>query len=144
MTFDISPYLASGRYVVVTSTAMAAGFGIHSMYGVSTDQIKTGFDHIFNGLNEIAVGVGVLAPIAMGVWGTMAARLSSKVADVHAASPMDLVQAVHQVDASQLVEAMKTVAPATLVNAAAELPSVHQIIASDAMEKATASQKVVS
>lgn len=130
--FDISPYLASGRYVVTTGAAFAAGIGIHSLYGVSTDDIKTGFDHIFNGLNEIAVGVGILAPIAMGVWGTMASRLSSKVADVHAATPHELTAAV------------QSVAPAVLLDAAAGVPGVTKITASPAMAQATESPKVVS
>jgi hypothetical protein len=54
------------------------------------------------------------------------------VAVVKAASPGDLIEAVNQVDHPQLVAAVAKVSPATLVNAAAEL------------EKATASQKVIS
>jgi hypothetical protein len=144
MAFDISPYLSSGRNVVSAIAGVALGVGITSVGGVSTGDLVAGFDHIFKGLNEIAIGVGIIAPAAMSAWAFAKGRLSSKVADVHAAAPHELVSAVNQVDHPQLVAAVARVSPATLVNAAAELPSVQQIIATPAMEKATASQKVVS
>lgn len=132
MAFDISPYLSGGRHVVTAAAAFAAGIGVHSVSGVSTDNIGVGFDHIFNGLNEIAIGVGILAPVAMGAIATFKGMLSSKVADVQKAEPAAVVQA------------MKTAAPNTLVNAAAEVPGVSQIIATPAIAQATASPKVVS
>lgn len=132
MAFDISPYLSGGRHVVTAAAAFAAGIGVHSVSGVSTDNIGVGFDHIFNGLNEIAIGVGILAPVAMGAWATVRGMLSSKIADVANASPADVVQA------------MQKASPATLVNAAAEVPGVSKIIATAAIAQATPSPKVVS
>src|SRR5258708_5474609 len=119
--FNIGPYLAAGRHGVTATTAFAAGVGGHSVFGASTDDIATGFNHIFNGLNEIAIGVGVLAPIATAAYAEMSATVKSQVAALKSAAPKELVQAVKQVD------------PATLVNAAAEVPSVTKIIAAPAM-----------
>lgn len=132
MAFDISPYLSGGRHVVTAAAAFSAGIGVHSLYGVSTDQVKEGFDHIFNGLNEIAVGVGVLAPIAMGAWATVKGLMSSKVADVRAAHPEVVTAAVAKAE------------PAVILDAAATVPGVTRIVATPDMAKATASPKVVS
>lgn len=132
MAFDISPYLSGGRNVVSTMAGVALGVGITSVGGVSTGDLVAGFDHIFKGLNEIAIGVGIIAPAAMSAWAFAKGRLSSKVADVHAAAPADLASAV------------KAIAPVVLVDAAANAPGVTKIIASPQMATATASPKVVS
>lgn len=132
MAFDISPYLSGGRHVVTAAAAFAGGIGVHSLYGVSIDQVTAGFEHIFNGVQEITAGILILTPVAMGAWATVKGTLPSKVADVQKAEPAAVVQA------------MKTAAPNTLVNAAAEVPGVSQIIATPAIAQATASPKVVS
>lgn len=132
MSFDISPYLSSGRNVVSTLAGVALGVGVTSVGGVSTGDLVAGFDHIFKGLNEIAIGVGIIAPAAMSAWAFTKGRLASKVADVHAAAPHELTTAV------------QSVAPAVLLDAAAGVPGVTKITASPAMAQATESPKVVS
>lgn len=128
----VSPYLAAGRNIVGSAAAFAAGVGVHSIGDVSTDNVVTGFNHIFNGLNELAVGVGILTPIAAAAWAFVSGLLKHQVAAVKAAAPKELAQAVQQV------------APATLVQAAAEVPGVARIIASPALAQATPSEKVVA
>lgn len=93
MAFDIGPYLASGRHVVSAGAGFAAGIGVHSIMGTSTDTVVTGFNHIFNGANEIAVGVGTLTPVVMAIWATVKSTLGSKIADVKAATPAAIAQA---------------------------------------------------
>lgn len=132
MSFDISPYLSGGRHVVTAAAAFGAGIGVHSLYGVSSDQITEGFDHIFKGLNELSIGVGVLAPVAMGAWATVKGLMSSKVKDVRDAHPEVVAAAVAKA------------APAVILDAAATVPGVTKIVASPAMADATASPKVVS
>ena|SRR5579863_6482751 len=132
MALDIQPYLSAGRHVVSTAAGFAAGFGVHAVGGVSTDNIAQGFDHIFNGLNEIAIGVGILAPAGMAIWAAASSTLKSRVAAVQAASPSDLTTAVKQV------------APNVLINAAAEAPGVTRIVATQAIAEATPSPKVVA
>lgn len=125
MAFDISPYLSGGRHVVTAAAAFAGGFGLHSIYGVSTDQIKEGFDHIFNGLNEIAVGVGIVAPVAMGAWATVKGLMSSKVADVKAASPTVVAAAMAKVSPAEMVAALPDSAKLRAVEA---MPDVKAIV----------------
>jgi hypothetical protein len=132
MAFDIGPYFAGARYAVTTATAFGAGIGLHSIYGVSTDQVTAGFDHIFNGLNEIAVGAGILAPIVAGAWGVASSRFSSKVADVRAAAPADLASAVAKA------------APTVILDAAANVPGTTQIRTTPELARATESPKVVA
>jgi hypothetical protein len=132
MAFDIQPYLSAGRHVVSTAAGFAAGFGVHSIGSVSTENLVEGFDHIFSGLNEIAIGVGILAPAVMAIWAAISGSLAARVAGVKAASP------------DQLVQAVKQVAPNVLINAAAEAPGVTRIVATQAIAEATPSPKVVA
>jgi hypothetical protein len=132
MAFDIGPYLSSGRNVVSAVAGMAAGVGIVSVSGVPVADVVTGFDHIFKGLNEIAIGAGFLTPVAMGAWAFAKGRLSSKVADVHAAAPADLASAVAKA------------APAVILDAAANVPGTTQIRTTPELARATESPKVVA
>jgi hypothetical protein len=130
MAFNFAPYMAGGRNIVSFGAGAALTFGAIS--ASQQGDIVAGFDHVFKGLNEIVVGIGILAPIATTLWSAYTGTRAHQVAVVKAASPGDLIEAVNQVDHPQLVAAVAKVSPATLVNAAAEL------------EKATASQKVIS
>lgn len=132
MSFDISPYLSGGRHVVTYGAGIATGIGITAIGGVDNGDLVTSFNHVFSGLNEIATGLGPIVAAGMGIWATLKGRMSSKVADVQKASPVDVVQA------------MQKASPATLVNAAAEVPGVSKIIATAAIAQATPSPKVVS
>lgn len=87
MSFDLGPYLSGGRHVVTFIAGTATGIGITAIGGVSDGDLVTSFNHVFNGLNEIAVGLGPIAAAGMGVWATLRGRLGAKVADVNAATP---------------------------------------------------------
>lgn len=132
MAFDLSPYLSSGRSIVTALSGVAFGVGITSIAGVPTGDFVTGFDHIAHGLNEIVVGVTPFVSAAAAGYAFFKNRLTSKVADVHAAAPGDLASAV------------KTVAPAVLLDAAANVPGTTEIRTTPALAQATASPKVVS
>lgn len=132
MAFDISPYLSGGRHVVTFAAGIAAGIGYTSIGGVSNGDLVVSFNHIFNGLSEVAVGLGPVVGAGMGLWATFKGTMKSKVADVRAAAPTDLANAV------------KTVAPAVLLDAAANVPGTTQIRTTPALAQATASPKVVS
>lgn len=132
MAFDISPYLSGGRHVVTYGTGIATGIGITAIGGVSNGDLVMSFNHVFNGLNEIATGLGPIIAAGMGIWATVKGRMSSKVADVQKAEPAVVVQA------------MKNAAPAVLLDEAAAVQGVTQIRATPALAQATASPKVTS
>ena len=76
--FNIAPYIAAGRHVVTYGAGIATAVGVMSM-GQSNDVIA-GFDHLFKGFNEIAAGLGILAPIAAGAYAAISATLKHQVA----------------------------------------------------------------
>jgi hypothetical protein len=119
---NLDPYIAAGRYAVTIVGSIAATLGVVSVSGVSVTDIQGAFNHIFSGAKEIAIGLGTLFPIVASVYGTLAARLSTKVSDVHAAAPDQLAHAVAQV------------APSTLAKATASIPGVQVSVAADASD----------
>lgn len=127
---NLAPYLAAGRHVITYGAGLATGVGIMSA-GQAVD-VTAGFDHLFKGLNEIATGLGILAPIATTAYATLSATLKHQVAAINAASPNDVVQVMKQVGA------------AALVQAAAETPGVKQITTTAEIAQATPSPKVVT
>lgn len=132
MAFELSSYLASGRNAVSALAGFAAGVGVHSILGTPTNDIVTGFNHIFNGANEIAVGVGTLTPIVMAAWAGIKGTLRSKVADVKVADPV------------VLAEAVKVAAPAVLLDAAADVAGTKLIRTTPELAAATTNPKVIS
>jgi hypothetical protein len=80
MTLD--ELLASGRHIVTFGAGAMTAFGMTKI--VSPDVLVTSFDHIFNGVKEIAVGVGPLAAAGMAWWATHRSTPAAKVADVSA------------------------------------------------------------
>lgn len=109
-------YLAVGKHVVTFGSGFITAIGVGAIGGLSPDDIQTSFGHIFNGLKEIGVGLGPLAGAAMAWWAQNKAKLSSKVADVKAADPHQLISAVQQVS------------PVTLRDAVAAQPEVTQVV----------------
>ena len=132
MAFDISPYLSGGRHVVTFVAGTAAGIGVASVGGVSNGDLVVSFNHIFNGLGEIMTGLGPIIAASMGIWATIKGRMSSKVADVQAASP------------KEVINAMSKATPAILLDAAANVQGVTKINATPELAKATESPKIVS
>ena len=132
MTQDqISAMLASGKHLVSYGAGFATAIGLLSQ--TSASDLVTDFDHIANGLKEIAIGVGPLVSVAMGLWAAHNSTTKSKVAAVQAAEPQALVQAV------------QAVAPATLRDAVAAQPEVSAVVVkTEATAQQSASPKVTT
>jgi hypothetical protein len=97
MKITVDMALAAGRNVVSGLGGAAVVFGI-----MSTSQnadVATGFEHIFNGVKEIASGVLILVPVAMAVWGARTSTPLAKIlstgamAGVTVVAPHDLAKA---------------------------------------------------
>lgn len=80
MTLD--EVLASGRHVVSYGAGFMTAFGLTKI--VNPDVLVSSFDHIFNGVKEIAVGVGPLAGAGMAWWATHRSSPAAQVATVSA------------------------------------------------------------
>lgn len=107
MTLDEA--LASGRHVITYGAGFMTAFGLTKV--VSPDVLVTSFDHIFNGVKEISVGVGPLAAVAMGWWATHRSSPAAKVADV---SAMPTTKGIVTTD-PELAAVAKQADPATQV-----------------------------
>jgi hypothetical protein len=101
---DFAQYLAAGKHYISFAAGAAAALGFTTQ--VNSADIVSDFDHIFNGLKEIAIGAGPLIAIGMGWWAAHNASLPAKVAAVQAAEPKALAQAVQQVAPAVLQEAV--------------------------------------
>jgi hypothetical protein len=111
---QINKYLASGRHFISFTAGAAAMAGVLTQ--TSSADIVSDFDHIFNGIKEISIGVGPLITIAMGLWAAHSSSLRANIANVQAAQPATLVQAIQQV------------APSVLRDAVAEQPDVAKVV----------------
>lgn len=80
MTLDEA--LASGRHVVSYGAGFMTAFGMTKI--VAPDVLVSSFDHIFNGIKEIAVGVGPLAGAGMAWWATHKSTPAAQIAAVSA------------------------------------------------------------
>lgn len=117
---QISQYLAAGKHYVSFAAGAVAALGLTTQS--SSADIVSDFDHIFNGLKEIAIGAGPLVTIAMGWW------------------------AAHNASTKAKVESVKQVAPtAMLIDAVADRPEVKAIVVdSPALAQASPSDKVTT
>lgn len=102
---DLGPYMSSLRTTGVFVGGIAVTVGVMS----STDATAAtqALNDIGEGVKLIMKGGGVLVPIALGAWGVMKARLSSKVADVKTAAPADLAVAMTKVSPTEMIVAVK-------------------------------------
>lgn len=117
--FDrIDTYLATGRYAVTYAGGIITALGLSST--VDPQTLQDGFNHIFNGVKELAIGAGILVPVATTVWGVFEQTIGRLVAKVHAAAPADLAVA------------MRDVAPKMLARATAEIPGVQVAVSPQA------------
>ncbi len=132
MTQDqLSQFLAAGKHAISYGAGFATAFGLLTQ--VNATDIATDFDHIFNGIKEIATGLGPLVTLAMGWWAAHNSTMRAKVAAVREAQPQVLVQAVQQV------------APVVLRDAVAEQPEVRAVVVdSKATAEASPSDKVTT
>lgn len=80
MTLDEA--LAIGRNVVSYGAGAMTVFGATKI--IDPNVLVTSFDHIFNGVKEIAVGVGPLILVGTGLWAKFRSTPAAKVADVSA------------------------------------------------------------
>ena len=122
MTVD--EVLASSRHVVTYGAGFMTAFGLTKV--VDPNVLVTSFDHIFNGIKEISIGVGPLAAAGMGWWATRKSSPAAQVAAVKASDPAVLVEAVAQVSPSQIIAA------------ASAMPEVKKIDTSSPMLAAAA------
>lgn len=132
MTQDqINVLLANGKHWISFFAGAAATLGLTTQ--TSSADIINDFDHIFNGLKEVAIGAGPLIAIGMGWWAAHNSTLKAKVAAVKAAEPTVLVQAV------------QTAAPEVLRDAVAAQPDVKAVIVTtNAAANASQSPKVTT
>jgi hypothetical protein len=69
---DLAPYYSAFRSAAIFGSGVAATFGLTSA-GQSSDMLS-GVDHLIAGGKEIVTGVGILAPIVLGIWGVLTHR----------------------------------------------------------------------
>lgn len=121
--------LAIGKHVITFGAGAVMTFGL--MSATNSQDLVTDFDHIFNGIKEISIGLGPLIAAGMAWWAQNKTTLQSRVQSVKAADPAALVQAV------------QAVAPVVLRDAVAEQPGVKAVIVTtQAMAQASPSPKV--
>lgn len=132
MTFDkIDTYLAAGRYAVTYAGGVMTALGLSST--VDPQTLQDGFNHVFNGIKEVAVGFGILAPVAATTWGIFEQTIGRLVAKVHAASPADLMRAVVDQTPGTLAKATATI-PGVQVTVSAAAPQSLRVLAADDMQ----------
>ena len=112
---DVNKVLTGARYAVTYVGGLVTALGLSST--VDPNALQSGFDHVFNGIKEIAVGVGILAPVAATAWGVFEQTVGRLVAKVHAVSPGDLLRAVSKNSPGTLIQATANLAPGNLLNA---------------------------
>lgn len=132
MTQDqINSLLASGKHFITFFAGAGAAVGVLTQ--TSAADIQGDFDHIFNGIKEIAIGAGPLVAMGMAWWAAHNSSLKAKVESVQAAQPQALVSAVQQV------------APVVLRDAVAAQPEVKAVVVtSAAVAEASPSEKVTT
>lgn len=114
MTLDEA--LAQGRHAITFGAGFLTAFGLTKT--INPDVLVTSFDHIFNGVKEISIGVGPLAAAGMAWW---ASRKSSPAAQVAAASANPAVKAIVVTDPA-LATAAKQADPSTNVKVVPNAP----------------------
>lgn len=129
----INEWLAGSKPIVTYVLGLGTVLGYQSIGGLTPGEITTDLEHITNGIKEIGTGLAPLAAAAIALWAKYRASMKSKVADVKAAEPAALMQAV------------QAVSPVTLRDAVAAQPDVLKVqVATSAMAQASPSSKVTT
>lgn len=123
--------LAAGRHAVSFGMGVAGTLGVMKIQGADLSVIGTSFDHIFNGIKEISVGVSPLATIAMGWWAAHRSSPASQVASVNAlpdvkgvvTMPTPAGRALANANPSPTVAAAGTAAATAVASAAVPPPA---------------------
>ena len=126
---QIAQELAIGKHVITFAAGAAMTFGI--MTHGDADTLVTSFDHLVNGVKEIAAGVAPLVALGMGLWARYNASNAAKTASV-ATIPGAMVVQSSGSD------------PVALASKIASFPEVHTVVSTPAVASATVSDKVVS
>lgn len=129
---QITQELALGKHAISYAAGIATAVGILTQ--VDSDTLITSVDHIVNGVKEIAIGVGPLVALGMGLWARYNSSLAAKKAAVIAATPGTMVVQSSGSDRA-------TVNLAAMI---ATIPEVHAVISTPEVAAATVSPKVVS
>jgi hypothetical protein len=108
---DVDKLLAAGRYAVTYAGGIVTALGLSSDVDPST--LQSGFDHLFSGIKDVSIGLGILMPVAAGVWGVVEQTLPRLIAKLHARAP------------AVLAEAVRDVAPQVLAKTVSEIPGVQ-------------------
>jgi hypothetical protein len=111
MTLD--ELLASGRHLVTFAAGAITTFGLTK--AVNPDVLVTSFDHIFNGVKEIAVGLGPIAAAGMAWWATRKSSPAAKVATVSALPSVDSNKLAAAIADPELKAVAKAADPSTAV-----------------------------
>jgi hypothetical protein len=111
---DLAPYYSAFRSVAIFGSGIAATFGLTSV-GQSGDVVG-GVDHIIAGSKEIAAGIGILAPIALGAWGIIT---HGKTAVLAAAA---------EIPGDEKLQAFRDIPDAAMLKVVHALPDVAKIV----------------
>lgn len=88
-------YLSTARVLIGAAGGIIGTLGVTA---IDPATLQEGFNHIFNGVKEIAVGIGILAPIGAGIWGFIRNSTKGKIAA--AAADPDVAKVVVKPTAS--------------------------------------------
>lgn len=75
MAINLDQALAAGRIAVGFAGGIVTTLGINA---IDPATLQEGFNHIFNGVKEIGVGIGILAPMGAAAWGMVRNSRSGK------------------------------------------------------------------
>jgi hypothetical protein len=137
---DYAPYFSAIRSFAIFASGIGATLGLTSP-GESSD-IVSGVDHIIAGSKEIIVGVSMLTPVAMGVWGVWTHRPAAVVDAALTHHKDDVVAAVATMPGPEKLAAFIGIPDSAKMASVEALPDVAKIVvkptASDGVADAAA------
>jgi hypothetical protein len=108
---QVAQELAIGKHVVSYAAGALTMVGILTTADSAT--LITSFDHIVNGVKEIAIGAGPLVALGMGLWARYNTSTKAQIASVAASPQVSTVIVKDPVLANSIpAQNVKTVTPA--------------------------------
>lgn len=83
MAVNLDQALSAARIAVGFAGGIVTTLGINA---IDPATLQEGFNHIFNGVKEIGVGIGILAPMGAAAWGVIRNSRKAKI-EAAAADP---------------------------------------------------------